>query len=197
MPVFDPFEQNTDLDKKIVAGLERLSQVFRQLLWDQAKEHQLSPIQIQILIFVRYHRPEYSNVSNLAREFGVTKPTISDAVKILEQKNLLQKIADPNDSRRSSLRLTDSGEYIALKSAHYATPFTGWLKEVPEGEKESLWKHISGIIFSFNRAGIISVQRTCYLCRHYQAKDGIHYCNLLHKQLFSEDIRLDCPEFSE
>ncbi len=197
MPVFDPFEQNTDLDKKIVAGLERLSQVFRQLLWDQAREHQLSPIQIQILIFIRYHRAEYSNVSNLAREFGVTKPTISDAVRILEQKKLLQKITDPVDSRRSSLRLTASGDDIASRSAHYATPFAGWLKEVPAEEKEDLWRHISGIILSFNKAGIISVQRTCYLCRHYQASDGIHYCSLLDKRLFTEDIRIDCPEFSE
>ncbi len=195
MPVFDLFQQNTDLDRKIVAGLERLSQVFRQLLWDQAKEYQLSPIQIQILIFIRYHGPEYNNVSNLAREFGVTKPTVSDAVKTLEQKNLLLKIGDPGDSRRSSLQLTQRGEDIALKSAQYADPFTGWLEGITPEEKENLWKQIAGLILSFNRAGIISVQRTCYNCRYYEA--GAHYCSLLDTQLLLKDIRIDCPEFSE
>ncbi len=195
MPVFDPFEQNTDLDKKIVAGLERLAQVFRQLLWDQAKEHQLSPIQVQILIFIRYHRPEYNNISNLAREFGVTKPTVSDAVKTLEQKNLVLKIGDPGDSRRSSLQLTQQGEDIALKSARYAAPFAGWLEGIPAEEKENLWKQIAGLILSFNRAGIISAQRTCYNCRYY-GPEG-HYCGLLNRQLLLKDIRIDCPEFSE
>lgn len=195
MPVFDLSEQNADFDKKIVAGLERLTQVFRQLLWDQAKEYQLSPIQVQILVFIRYHRPEYNNVSNLAREFGVTKPTVSDAVKTLEQKNLLLKISDPGDSRRSSLQLTQQGEDIALKSARYSDPFTGWLEGIAPQEKETLWKHIAGLIISFNRAGVISVQRTCYNCRYYEA--GAHYCNLLEKQLLLKDIRIDCPEFSE
>ncbi len=95
MSVFDPSEQNIDLDKKIVAGLERLSQVFRALLWDHAKAYNLSPIQIQLLIFIRYHRPEHNSVSYLAGEFSVTKPTISDASFC----NLLNAPLFPKDIR--------------------------------------------------------------------------------------------------
>lgn len=38
MPIFNLITQNHDFDSKIVAGLERLSQVFKILLWDKAKE---------------------------------------------------------------------------------------------------------------------------------------------------------------
>lgn len=37
MSVFNLDKQNSNLDNKIVAGLERLSQVFRILLWKKQK----------------------------------------------------------------------------------------------------------------------------------------------------------------
>ena len=61
MSVFNLEEQNTNLDSKIVAGLERLSQVFRILLWEKAKEHSLSPIQIQLMIFIQHHSQDKSS----------------------------------------------------------------------------------------------------------------------------------------
>ena len=91
MSVFNLENQNANLDNKIVAGLERLSQVFRILLWEKAKEHSLSPIQIQLLIFIRHHSADKTTISYLAQEFNFTKPTISDAIKILEQKKLVSQ----------------------------------------------------------------------------------------------------------
>src|SRR3546814_17461531 len=74
MSVFDLNEQNSNLDSRIIAGLERLSHVFRTLLWQKAGEERLSPIQLRLSVFIRYHAPDMNNVSNLAREFNVTKP---------------------------------------------------------------------------------------------------------------------------
>ena len=76
--VFDVNFQNQDLASRIVAGMERIAESYRVLLWDYAKTTGLSPIQIQMLIFMRYHAEEWCNVSALAREFNMTKPTISD-----------------------------------------------------------------------------------------------------------------------
>ena len=81
--VFNPDFQQKDISSKLVAGLERISEVFKVLLWEKAKQVSLSPIQIQILIFIAYHKQELCNVSHLAREFNITKPTVSDAIKIL------------------------------------------------------------------------------------------------------------------
>jgi len=89
MSVFNIIDQNINLDSKIVAGLERLSQVFRILLWEKAKEYSLSPIQIQLMIFIQHHSQDKTTISYLAQEFNFTKPTISDAVKVLEQKKLI------------------------------------------------------------------------------------------------------------
>ena len=195
MSVFNLTNQNSSLDNKIVAGLERLSQVFRILLWEKAKEHSLSPIQIQLLIFIEHHSPDKTTVSYLAQEFNFTKPTISDAIKILEQKSLIKKIADSKDTRSYTIRLTAKGKKIVLETENFANPITAIIAKSNEADKLILWKHISNLITLLNIQEIISVQRTCLNCMHYSVKDKNGFCNLLNQKLFTKDIRIDCEEF--
>jgi len=112
--IFDITFQNTDTVSKIVVGLERISEAFRALLWEYAKTIGLSPIQIQILIFVAYHREQLCTVSHLAKEFNLTKPTISDAVKALEKKGMISKHKTLVDSRSYFIALTEEGKKTEL-----------------------------------------------------------------------------------
>ncbi len=194
MSVFNPEDQNKHLDNKIVAGLERLSQVFRTLLWEQAKAKQLSPIQIQLLIFIRYHSPGQNSVSYLAREFSVTKPTISDAIKVLEQKGLIRRTGDSMDNRRYSIALTAAGKKVVADTEGFTLPIRQWIAQTDDEEKEILWKSLTGLIRSLNEDGWISVQRDCYSCQHYTQKSGEHFCKLINEVVQGQDIRIDCPE---
>lgn len=196
MSVFNLTDQNDNLDNKIVAGLERLSQVFRILLWEKAKAHGLSPIQIQLLIFIQYHTPEKTTISYLAHEFNVTKPTVSDAVKILAQKDLVNKITDPYDTRSYTIQLTDRGRSIVADTENFANPLTDIITKTERADKVFLWENITHLIRELNRQKIISIQRTCFNCRHYSLTGNIHYCNLLGQTLQNENIRIDCPEFA-
>jgi hypothetical protein len=69
---FDLNQQNKKVESKIVVALERISEAFRVLLWNESKENALSPIQIQILIFLLFHSDEMCKVSYLAQEFNMT-----------------------------------------------------------------------------------------------------------------------------
>src|SRR5690554_2520049 len=91
---FDLVHQNQSTESKIVASLERIAQAFRVLLWQESKEFSLSPIQVQLLIFLLHHSEEKRKVSYLANEFNMTKATISDTVKTLENKGLISKVHD-------------------------------------------------------------------------------------------------------
>src|SRR5690606_41608464 len=107
--IFNTEFQQNDLTSKIVVGLERISEVFKSLLWEQAKALGLSPIQIQIMIFIAYHKDELCNVSHLAKEFSITKATISDAVRVLEVKQLINKKYGTSDGRRYTIPLSEEG----------------------------------------------------------------------------------------
>ena len=75
--VFDINNQLQSIESKIVVALERISEAFRVLLWEEAKEHALSPIQVQLLIFCCFHTEEKRKIGFLAVEFNLTKATIS------------------------------------------------------------------------------------------------------------------------
>jgi len=195
MSVFNLSNQNSSLDNKIVAGLERLSQVFRILLWGKAKEYSLSPIQIQLLIFIQYHSADKTTVSYLAQEFNFTKPTISDAIKVLEQKNLIKKNTDNKDTRSYTIQLTASGKKIVSETDNFANPITEIITKSNEADKLILWENISNLISLLNRQEIISVQRTCFNCGHYTVKYKNAFCTLLNQKLLTKDIRIDCEEF--
>ena len=92
------------------------------MLWEKAKLIGLSPIQIQILIFIAYHKQELCNVSHLAKEFNITKPTISDAVKALDQKGMVSKDFSSADSRSYSLQLTELGKELVAETNNFANP---------------------------------------------------------------------------
>jgi len=195
--IFNPREQEDNISSKIIVGLERISEVFKILLWDKAKLVGLSPIQIQILIFVAFHKQELCNVSHLAKEFNITKPTISDAIRVLDKKGIIKKDFSSVDNRRYSIRLTKSGNKIVAETANFADPLKARLTGIEPANLESLFDSLGKLIYQLNQNGILTVQRTCYGCKFYKKTETTDFCNMLKKPLLNSDIRLDCPDFIE
>ncbi|MER3499839.1 MAG: MarR family transcriptional regulator [Chitinophagaceae bacterium] len=195
MSIFNIENQNSNLDNKIVAGLERLSQVFRILLWEKAKKHNLSPIQIQLMIFIQHHSQDKTTISYLAQEFNLTKPTISDAIKVLEQKKLIKKYPDSIDTRSYTIQLTAQGKKIVAEAETFVNPLTDIISNSTQADKLVLWDNIISLITKLNKMDLISVQRMCFNCKHYSTKNKKHFCNLLNQKLEAKDIRIDCREF--
>lgn len=176
--------------------MERLSEALKALLWEKAKTFGISPIQIQILLFVFNHRTDICNVSYLAKEFNLTKATISDAVKVLFKKGYLDKDHTPMDRRRYNLKLTQKGIVLVNQLSEYASPISEGLSSFNENELIGVFDTLSKLIFQLNQRDIIQVQRMCFNCIHYKGdKKNKHYCNLLESPLKKQEIRLDCNEF--
>lgn len=193
--IFQLQHQQGDTAGKIVIALERVSAAFRVLLWEHAKVTGLSPIQIQLLIFVAYHEESLCNVSHLAKEFNLTKATVSDAVRILAKKELIEKIVSPTDRRAFSIALSKAGKAMVKQTEHFIDPIKKQVNTLPKGEQEKLFRSLTDLIYGLNQAGILTIQRTCFACRFYEQKKKGHYCKLMEKALLASDLRLDCPEF--
>lgn len=191
---FNPEFQNKNIDAKIIAAFERIAEVFRVLLWEKSKIIKLSPIQIQILIFLKYHEQEYCTVNYLAEEFNMTAPTISDAVKILFNKGLIKKIKKPQDKRFSYLHLTPKGEKLILQSQSFINALLQTLKEFNQLDKELFLSFLLKIIYDLNSKGVLNTKRMCFTCAYFQSNNGVFYCNLLEMKLEKKDLRIDCPE---
>ena|SRR5690554_5715334 len=191
---FNPDYQNLNTQSKIVIALERISQAFRVLLWDQSKELSLSPIQVQILIFLLYHNPEKRKVSYLAKEFNITKASVSDTIKTLEQKQLIAKETHPNDSRSYTISLTEKGKQLAEQTSVFAQHIREPINNLEPGIQENLLESLLGVIRHLNQKGIISVQRMCQNCHFYSHQNNTHFCKLLNQNLQTPQLRIDCAE---
>lgn len=196
---FDLVHQNSSIESKIVASLERVSQAFRVLLWNESKEHSLSPIQIQVLIFLLHHSDQKRKVSYLADEFNMTKATISDTIKTLEQKLFIRKEYEQHDTRSYIIHLTKKGKDIAEQTSLFAKEIQIPIDKLHTTDKENLLVSLLDIINHLNKAGVITIQRMCFTCHFYKAnKNGQgHFCNLLNSKLADNELRIDCPEHKQ
>ena len=98
-----------ELDAHLAQVLERIGEVARALRWKQAVEEGLSPLQIRIMGFLADHADESIGVARLAEELLVSKPTISDSVKLLADRKFLIRKPDKSDARSHALQLTGAG----------------------------------------------------------------------------------------
>lgn len=193
---FDLGNQNSSIESKIVASLERVSQAFRVLLWNESKEFSLSPIQVQVLIFLLHHSEEKRKVSYLAAEFNMTKATVSDTIKTLEQKQLIRKEYEIYDSRSYIIHLTERGQEIAEQTSLFAKQIQVPIENLNAKDKENLLLNLLDIIYHLNKTGIITIQRMCFSCHFYKAdNDGQkHFCQLMNINLADNELRIDCAE---
>jgi DNA-binding MarR family transcriptional regulator len=196
MSAFDPERHITNVDYKIVAALEKISEVFRVLLWTEAKEHKLSPIQMQLLIFIKYHNSDKQRrIASMAREFNMTKATISDSIKVLEQKGLIERADDMLDSRSFNFSLTDKGVKLTGMIENFTKPLDGAIATLSTQQKNEFLVSVFDLIFRLNQNGIISTQRMCYNCYYYNGdRQQTHFCNLMQKELAIDELRIECPE---
>lgn len=193
---FDLNYQNQNTESKIVASLERISQAFRVLLWQESKEHGLSPIQVQALIFLLHHSDEKRKVSYLALEFNMTKATISDTVKSLDHKQLIYKEFESDDNRSYIIHLTPKGKEIAEQTSHFTKEIRNPLEKLNEDDKENLLFSLFNVIRHLNQSDVITPQRMCSTCAYYKPSSDNEnpFCNLLNQSLKVKDLRFDCPE---
>ena len=194
--IFSPVLQGNSLQAKIVIALEKIGEAFRVLQWDKAKQFGVSPLQLQIVIFVKNHPLDMCKVAFLAQEFNVTKATISDAVKALVQKDILIKKTDLTDSRCFLLLLTDKGSKMVSQLEQYPAEVEHSINRIEGVGGEDMMTGLMEIIWHLNKLNVITQQRMCFTCTHFHQITGEgQYCNFLNVALENRALQLDCPDY--
>ncbi len=188
-----------ELDQKLIAAVDRLGRALRVVRQEVATELQVSLLQLQIIEHIDRLGPR--RVGLLASELDVTPPTVSDAVAVLRRKGLLERRPDPDDGRSTLSALTKKGERLAVtaRDALARDALHGGLagdRVDSEQDQATALKVVLGEIHRMQQAGVITVNRSCFSCSHYQrpTKSSQGRCLLLQTDLTNADVRVDCPE---
>ncbi len=189
------------IDKNIVAIIEKLGQLERSLMWDVAKKEKISPIQMQILLYINSTRPELCKVSVLALEFNLTKATVSDAVSSLAGKGLVRKNMEKNDRRSYVLELTAGGKKVVSRIAGWPDVLLKHLTRFPGEDKTAALRFLMDLLKSLLGDGVLNIARMCIVCDNFEenarpGSDKPHRCRLTKMDISDSDLNMGCRYFA-
>jgi hypothetical protein len=122
---------------------------------------------------------------------------VSDAVRVLSEKDFVWKRVDSEDARRQRLTLTAAGINAAEELSLFANQIGEFVKTLPN--QEIFLESLLQLMQMLQVNGYIPLQRMCTACRHFRhTKAGVfpYYCQLLDTPLTAHDLRVHCPEFA-
>lgn len=189
----------TPLPDRLQDGLERLAGLNRVEQWRIASAQGLNPTQLMLLNLLG--RPGFDDlrVQDIARELGLSQPTVTDSLTALERKGLVARASDAQDRRAVRNRLTEQGRE-ALLSLRGGLTLTGKaLSGLSAKEQGDLLQLLIKMIRTLLDDGQMPMQRMCVTCRHFRPQmspgtDTPHFCDFVRAPFGSQDLRIDCGE---
>ena len=147
---------------KIVELVDRLSRIAHTLQFSQG----LNPAQWEALRFVARANRMSCSPGALADFMGSTKGTVSQTLKALEAKGLVERSRTPGDLRGVRVSITAAGrqtlESDPLGAIHDA------LAPCSESEQAALVKGMERLLDTVQQSQGISEFGPCLECRHYR-----------------------------
>lgn len=193
-------EKTTDpLPHRLAAALSKVSVSLKRRLWRDASARRISPLQAQVLAFLRQRPAHGATVTDITRMLAVTMPTASDVIAVLVKRGLLRKIRTEQDGRVFNVMLTARGRRRAEQVMGWPD-FLLWAAELlPPEEQESLLRTLVKLIKSIQDRGEIPVARMCVTCTHFrpyvnQDSERPHHCELVNADFGDKLLRIDCNE---
>lgn len=193
-------EKTTDpLPHRLASALSKVSVSLKRRLWRDATARRISPLQAQVLAFLKQRSAHSATVSDITRMLGVSMPTASDVIAVLTRRGLLRKFRTEEDGRVFNVVLTARGRRRAEQVMGWPD-FLLWAAELlPVEEQESLLRTLVKLIKAIQDRGEIPVARMCVTCAHFrpyvhQDAQRPHHCALVDAPFGDRLIRVDCNE---
>lgn len=179
---------------KVVAALDRLARGMRAHRQAVASAAGITVLQAELLRTLADGQPPAAFAGPLATELGVSQPTVSDSLAALERKGYVRRVPTPQDRRRSTFVLTDSGTGLAAELAHLDEVLLDGVTRLEVSDQSRLFAALLDLITSLLEGGVLAVARTCPTCRFFEQGAAGPRCALLQVELAPGDLRVNCPD---
>lgn len=172
--------------------IERLANLLRNEARTAGAEYSLQPIQQEALNYLNLCN-RYSNTPLGVTEYlGLTKGTVSQSIKVLEKKGLVEKLSDKKDKRVIHLKVTATGKRL-LKRLHPSQLLSHACQDA--SDQEVLADHLKSLLLKIQKENNLKTFGVCHTCRYNQSEEnGKFICGLTHETLTKTDIHLICRE---
>lgn len=87
--------------------INNVSKNLKYILNKELESKKITVAQYSILKYLQYNNPDYQK--NIAEHLNADRPTITEIIKKLENKNYIEKIKDKNDKRYYKISINKTG----------------------------------------------------------------------------------------
>ena len=155
----------------------------------------LLPVQWSILAYLR-EANRYSNTPQaLAEYLALTKGTVSQSLKLLEERGWVVRAHDTGDRRVLRLALTEAGRQRLGGVADAG--WRGAVEALPAGEREAAEAALAHLLAGWQQARGGRTFGVCRSCVHFRPGAVEHHCGLTGEVLSEEDSGRICREHEQ
>ncbi len=172
--------------------LERLNSLLRSWQRDDAQLSQVPAVQLSALRYLSLCNAYSDTVMGVTEYLGLTKGTVSQSLKALEERGWLVKEADAADKRQVHLRPTAAGLQVLSQLAAVDALQQAALALGP-GFADALSSQLGQLLGQLQQQEKRSFG-VCRSCRFHQQQHGAPFCGLTQQPLPLSAIELICRE---
>ncbi|MCS6983845.1 MAG: MarR family transcriptional regulator [Leptospiraceae bacterium] len=176
--------------ERIYLYLERLSRALRHYQNEVAFRHELSALQLQILLSLL--RVGKATPGFLSKDLQVSYPTISDAVRTLEKKGFVVASLSGEDARQRPVELSEMGFILAQDlQKEVMRPWDLFSEQEEETRTLVVLHELVARLFA-NKA--LEEAPVCMTCCYFEKKGRNYFCHLLQKSMDAFELKAFCPD---
>jgi DNA-binding MarR family transcriptional regulator len=173
--------------------LERIGNLLRMEARAFGLKYGLQPVQMEALKYLTQCN-RYSDTPQAVGEYlGLTKGTVSQSLKALEQKGLLKKQPDKHAKRLIHLAPTPKGRNLT-KKAMQAKSLDPALANAPSVTATELAQTLRSVLRGIQQVNGRKAFGACHTCRFNETRSQGSVCGLTHEPLSTQDVQLLCRE---
>lgn len=156
-------------------------------------EYGLQPIQIEALTYLtRCNR--YSDTPQAVTEYlGLTKGTVSQTLKVLEQKGFVKKEQDSHDKRVTHLSPTPQGRKLIVQSLPTKS-LDSALATTSSLQVGKLEENLRVLLRDMQQINDRKTFAACHTCRFNEQHKNGYICGLTQEALSKREVQLICRE---
>lgn len=135
---------------------------FKHVDWHQRSIDGCKPSEIRVLMIIQKseeHAQHEIKVSEISKYLHVTSPTVTQLIKGLEIRGLVERKIDMVDRRAVGIKLTEKGEKVTQKAkGEFISSFAGLVEYLGEEQSQQLSELLYQVYTYFHEKEVNSQQ---------------------------------------
>jgi DNA-binding MarR family transcriptional regulator len=148
--------------------LVRALLLLRSQSWSMGDKHGLTPAQMQMLVYLTYANEFSRTPAALADFSGTTRGTVSQTLKILQRKGLVDRSSDPYDGRSLRINLTPAGRRVIKGPGGFDQFVVGLERRMSRSDRRAFEEGIRAVVGALVDRGEHASFGSCTTCAHFK-----------------------------